>query len=103
MWFKNTYKEHRNKFFMINNGGTKQKARAVLDVSMGITKGVPDTFLSMSSRGYNGLYVEFKTKIGKLSSVQSEVIAEFIKENYYVSVIRNLEDFKKLIIWYFET
>jgi VRR-NUC domain len=102
MWFKNTYKEHRNKFFMIHNGGTKKKARAALDVSMGITKGVPDSFLSMSRRGYNGLYVEFKTEIGKLSSVQSEVIAEFIKENYFVSVIKNIDDFKKLIWWYFE-
>lgn len=102
MWFKNTYKEHRNKFFMIHNGGTKKKARAALDVSMGITKGVPDCQLVMGRRGYFGLFIEFKTETGKLSSVQSEVIAEFIKENYFVSVIKNIDDFKKLIWWYFE-
>lgn len=100
MWFKNTYKEYRNLFFMINNAGTKTKQRAVLDVAMGITKGIPDTFLSMPKHGYNGLYVEFKTPEGKLSQVQKEVIALLETQNYLVLVINNVECFKASIMWY---
>lgn len=100
MWFKNTYKDKASLFFMINNAGQKNKVTANLDKAKGLTAGIPDTQLAMAKRGYNGLFVEFKTEKGVLSSEQKNVITQLEQEGYLVIICRCLEEFKDFIEWY---
>ena len=67
---------------------------------MGLMKGVSDLFISEASRGYHGLYLEAKTKIGKQSPEQNlfEKAVKFRGYDYHE--FRTFEDFQSILAWY---
>jgi hypothetical protein len=102
VWFKNTYRQQRDLFYQIKNDGLKKKRTAVLDTGMGLTAGIPDTFLAIPTQTHAGLYVEFKTPEGKLSQEQRRVIPQLEAQGYRVEIVRTLEQFQVLVREYLD-
>lgn len=97
VWFKNTYRDLRSLYYCNKNDGKKSKVTGSLDMAMGVTPGIPDTFLAIPSGDHHGLYIEFKTLTGTLSPVQKLVIPQLQAKGYRVEVIRTEQDFQELI------
>lgn len=71
------------------NGSHKSPAARVRFQNLGQLAGVPDIFLPVPSGGYPGLYIEFKSRKGRLSKVQEELIEELRLQGYKVIVSRD--------------
>ena len=63
----------------------------------GLTKGVADSFLMRAKNGFNGLYIEFKTKKGRLTQEQRNFIATATREGYKAEVVRSIDEFMKTV------
>src|SRR5574343_309859 len=68
----------------IPNGGLRDPKTAVQLKQMGVLKGVPDLFLPLACFKWHGLYIELKTKEGKLSVEQIAVQKLLRRRRYYV-------------------
>jgi len=97
VWFKNTHRGIRDMLYMIKNHGNKGKATASTDTAMGLTKGIPDLFLSIPNKEHHGLYIEMKKAGFGSSSDQKRVHEQLTKNGYRVAVIDNKEGFESLI------
>ncbi|GAB2528266.1 VRR-NUC domain-containing protein [Rufibacter soli] len=100
VWFKNTYRELRDLFYQNKNDGHKHKATAATDTAMGLTAGIPDTYLAVPRGGWHGLYVEFKRPGQNLSDSQKKVIPQLQAQGYRVEVVTTEEQFRMLIYEY---
>ncbi|MCP4286499.1 MAG: VRR-NUC domain-containing protein [Gammaproteobacteria bacterium] len=56
----------------IPNGGHRHNAVAARMKAEGVRRGVPDLCLPVASGGYHGLYIEMKSRKGRLSSEQRQ-------------------------------
>ena len=102
-YFWNTFPQYRKCYFAIPNENSRTDSNAVtgaLRKAMGVTKGVADTFLAVQSGGYGGLFVEYKTGVGKQSPEQKQWEIIIQNQGYLYRVIRSLDEFKELINWY---
>lgn len=72
--------------FAIPNGGKRDVVTASKLKAGGTRPGIPDTFLPVQKRGYSGLWIEFKTKSGRLSKEQLE-FAVHLEQNRFLYVI----------------
>ena len=61
---------------------------------MGRKLGFPDLMILCKS---NVIFIEFKSKIGKLSINQIDCIEKIHKQNYKVYVVKSFEEFKLII------
>lgn len=68
--------------------------------AMGMRAGVPDLFIMMARRGFNGAWIELKSKDGVLSTLQKKFIQDARAQNYYAEVCHTIEDAIKIIKWY---
>jgi hypothetical protein len=64
---------------------------------MGNVAGFPDLEILEPSAPYNALYIELKTKIGKLSKVQKEVIAKLNDKGYKALMVNDFDVFKTVV------
>ena len=55
---------------------------------IGLRSGIPDVFVPIASKGFHGLYIEFKSEKGKLNKNQRDVIKQLRKQGYRVEIIR---------------
>jgi len=65
--------------------------------SEGLNPGVPDLCLPYPMGIYHGLYIEMKSKKGKISEEQEEWIKYLKENNYRVEVCRSLEEFMAVV------
>ena len=70
------------------NGGHRNKITAAKLKAEGVKPGVPDICLPVARGKYHGLYIELKTRQGKLSSRQQTWLADL-----------NGQGFKALLCW----
>lgn len=101
--FWNTYPQYRKCYFAIPNENSRTDSNAVtgaLRKAMGVTKGVADTFMAIQRGGYGGLFIEYKTEVGKQSPEQKQWEIIIQSQGYLYRVIRSLDEFKELINWY---
>lgn len=56
--------------YAVPNGGLRHKAVAGKLKAEGVKSGVPDVVLSVAKKGFNSLFIEMKTKGGKLNDNQ---------------------------------
>ena len=72
----------------IPNGGHRHKAVAARMQAEGVRPGVPDVFLPVPRGGFAGLYVEMKTRRGRVSAAQRRWIGALRAQGYRVEVCR---------------
>lgn len=60
------------------------KIKGCVMKAMGVRAGIPDLVLYMPRGGYHALFVEVKTKDGKVSKVQKDYHARLIDQGYAV-------------------
>jgi len=101
-WFRRRYNRLGPLMFMIKNDGRKSARAGALDTALGLTPGTPDVMLAVPSKGKSGLFLEFKTKTGKLSAAQVLQLDRLNAQGYEVAVVRSLEIFKDIIKNYLE-
>lgn len=61
---------------------------------------MPDLFVPIVRREFGGLFLEVKTKIGKLSDVQRFWLGELVENGYRCEIVRSLEDGIKVLKGY---
>lgn len=66
----------------IPNGGHRNKATAARLQRLGVKSGVPDLFLPVARAGFHGLYVELKTRDGKVTANQREWLEKLNAQGY---------------------
>jgi hypothetical protein len=92
--FKYALLWQQKKLHAIPNGGSRNVIEAAKMKATGTMPGVSDMMLTIPRKGYAGMFIEFKTAKGKLSEHQKAFI-ESHKEEYYICIIRSIEEFEK--------
>ena len=78
--------------FHIPNGGKRSKSEAALLKKMGVEAGVPDIFIAKGNSHFYGLFIEMKTKEGKLTAKQVVIRNKLKSEGYEVLLCRNFSE-----------
>lgn len=72
--------------FHVPNGGKRDPKEAAKFKRLGVRAGIPDLFLAIPTDRHHGLFLEMKSKRGKLTSFQEKACEEFRKKGYFVAV-----------------
>ena len=78
--------------FAIPNGGSRHKLEAFRLKKEGVKAGVPDLFLPVAKKGYNGLFIEMKYGRNKLTEKQKEWIINLNLQGYKTAVCYGTEE-----------
>lgn len=84
----------------IPNEGKRSPRYGKILKDMGMRAGVSDLFIAMARHGFNGAWIELKSKTGRLTKEQTEFLEDMKAQNYYTSVQFSLEETIDLIKWY---
>lgn len=68
----------------------------------GYVKGMPDIQIMEGRKGYFGLFIELKTKKGRLSKEQSKWLEDLNMRGYLGKCCKGLEEALNLVDWYLE-
>lgn len=98
--FSLLYPQHASSLYHAANGGKCDIATAVARKRAGVVAGVPDLCLAVMRHGYGALYIELKTKRGRLSPAQSAWLSKHNAEGYMCVVVRSLDEFIATITKY---
>lgn len=88
--------------FSVPNGGWRDPKGMHFLKLEGLRPGVCDIFLSVARGPYHGLYLEFKTAVGKVRSAQADFMADAGSEGYATYIPRSSEDAIKTISDYLQ-
>lgn len=88
------------RFYAIPNGGFRHKATAAKMLETGTKRGVLDTCLPISRKGFVSLWIEFKSQTGRLSPEQLEWIEFLESENHLIKICRTWHDAAEVVIDY---
>ena len=94
----NEYPETRGIYYAVPNENSRVDSNAITGAirkSYGIVAGVADTYLAMARGGYFGLYIEFKSEIGKQRKEQVEFQQRVEQQGYKYVVVRSVEEWRK--------
>lgn len=69
---------------------------------MGMRPGVSDLFIAIPRKGFNGAWVELKSKSGTLSKSQFEFLKDMEMQNYCTNSCNSFEEFTIFILWYLD-
>jgi hypothetical protein len=121
-WFRLQYPQYAKLLTLGSFGENVGEKRMARLKQMGLTPGFPDLFLALPKRTelhkfkrklgvgmeefievefVGGLYIEMKTKTGKVSTEQKEIHELLKKYHYKVDICRSWEEAKASIIDYF--
>lgn len=78
--------------FHIPNGGQRNILQAMRLKDAGVKPGVPDLFLALPLRGYHGMFIEMKSKNGRLSGDQKKMTALLRAQGFHVVVCHSSVD-----------
>ena len=98
-WAKWMEKQHPPLELMhhIPNGGKRSKAEAAIFKAMGVKSGVPDIFLPEPRGAYHGLYIELKSRSGKPSQDQTDMLERLQSAGYLACICDSFEKAIKII------
>lgn len=88
--------------FAIPNGGLRSKATAGKLKAEGVKSGVPDIFLPLAKRGYNGMFIEMKVNRNKPTENQNDWIEALAKAGYFCVVCWSADEAIENLLWYVE-
>ena len=89
--------------FHVPNGGNRSAREGAKFKRMGVLSGVPDILIMQPSGEYNGLAIELKIGKNKPSDNQIEVMNKLMACGWYVTIVRDLDHFMKLVDDYNES
>lgn len=95
--------EPYSKIYAIPNGGHRHKAIAGKLKAEGVRPGVPDLKLPIPNDRYHGLYIELKTKQGRVTDRQAHRIAQLNEDGYLAVACHGWDAARKLITDYVKT
>ena len=72
--------------FAVPNGGSRNCLEAKNLKAQGVTAGVPDLFMAVPYNGYHGLFIELKSKNGRLSDHQ-KIWVDNLNDRAYRAVV----------------
>ena len=78
--------------FHIPNGGKRNKLEAIKLKKEGVKAGVPDLFLPVARRGYNGLFIELEYGRNKATPKQKEWINNLNAQGYKAVVCNGFDE-----------
>lgn len=78
--------------FHIPNGGKRNKLEAIKLKKEGVKAGVPDLFLPVARRVYNGLFIELKYGSNKATPKQKEWINNLNAQGYKAVVCNGFDE-----------
>lgn len=96
-WFRLQYPSLHFNLFAIPNGGARHIVTAVKLKEEGVIPGIPDLFLMYPKDQWHGLFIEMKSKTGKVSKSQKDFLALANSFNYKAIVCYGFEDAKNTI------
>ncbi len=76
----------------IPNGGHRHKVVAARLKAEGVKRGVPDLCLPVASNGSHGLYIEMKTRKGRLSEYQKFWAEALLANGYRFELCRSWQE-----------
>ena len=79
-------------WYSVPNGSHKSPAARSLHKRTGLKSGVPDTHLPVAKGIHAGLWIEFKSKVGKVSPTQKEWAEKLLVQGHEVKVCRTWTD-----------
>lgn len=94
----NEYPETRGLYYAIPNENSRvdsNSATGAIRRSMGVLAGCADTYLAMARGGYFGLYIEFKSDVGRQRKEQVEFQQRVEQQGYKYVVVRSVEEWRK--------
>jgi VRR-NUC domain len=94
---KSTLKKH---LFAVPNGGKRNLIEAARLKKEGVRSGVPDIFLALPNTQSHGLFIELKSKTGRLTKEQKDYLELLQKSGYCAQVCFGWEQAKAVIIDY---
>lgn len=109
-WFKINYPNcviHHspNQFGRVNEGKERfSKAYAIMQnhlEEMGRLKGFPDLFIAKKNNLFSGLFIEMKSKTGKISDEQKKAMMVLSQSGYACYVAKDLDEFIEIVNGYF--
>jgi hypothetical protein len=87
--------------FAVPNGGWRHPVTAAKLQAEGVKPGVPDIVLAHPSRGYPGLFIEMKRRVGgRVSDSQKEWHVRLSRAGYSVVTCKGWEEARTAIINY---
>lgn len=78
--------------FAVPNGGARNPATGARMKQEGVLAGVPDIFLAKSACGKHGMFIEMKTKRGRVSERQRDLFPLLESAGYAVVVARGWKE-----------
>jgi len=99
----NIYPELEMMFAIPNvsyGGGKANLIRGAKLKAEGRKSGVPDIFLPVARRSYNGLFIEMKASDGRVSDNQKDWINKLQGQGYLAEVCIGCQQAEELIEWY---
>lgn len=88
--------------FAIPNGFLDSKAKRIRAWKEGMLSGTPDVFIPFPSKGFHGLFIEFKAHGGTLSMAQKEFLAYARSVGYKAEVVFSLREALEVLKGYAE-
>lgn len=101
-WFRLQYPLMAKCLWAIPNGGARHIGTALKLKSEGVTAGVSDLFLMIPNNGQHGLFIEMKSKVGKLQQNQAEFLNLAESMGYGAEVAYSFEEGQKIIQKYLQ-
>lgn len=99
-WLQYAYPNAWEVMFAIPNEGKTSYVMGKKLKLAGMKAGIPDLFLPVAKQNFNGLFVETKTKLGRLSTAQKDMHLKLIAKGYCVKTCYSLEQFIEVISCY---
>lgn len=99
-WLSFFSKELRKVTFHIPNGGKRDVREARNLKACGVTAGVPDIFCAVPMEPYCGLFIEMKSRKGKQTVAQSEMLDTLKVYGYQVCVCRSWFEARDALLSY---
>jgi len=100
LWLWLNYPAVHKVTFSIPNSGKRTWGYAAKLKQEGMKAGIPDLLMCFPVHPYHGLFIEFKSKKGKLTSAQKEMISELKNKGYQVFVCYSVEEAIDITIEY---
>lgn len=94
----NEYPQTRGLYYAIPNENSRvdsNSATGAIRRSMGVVAGCADTYLAMARGGYFGLYIEFKSEVGRQREEQKVFQQRVEQQGYKYVVVHSVEEWRK--------